>query len=76
MFAIFYRFANTDFRASHQALLSGSGLPSVAGSDCHASHRRVLCPRGRNRPCASLTPFGFNSRFADSILLAFSQTIA
>jgi hypothetical protein len=33
MFATFRHLASIDFRASHQAPLSGSGLPSVANSD-------------------------------------------
>jgi hypothetical protein len=36
MFTTFPRLVNTDFRASHQSLLSGSGLLSVASSNCRA----------------------------------------
>jgi hypothetical protein len=75
MFAIFYRLADTNFCASHQPLLSGSGLPSVAGSNCYASNGGFSSVRTQ--------PFMFfscaispNSHLADSILLALSQTIA
>jgi hypothetical protein len=36
MSATFRRIADTDFCTSHQPLLSGSGLPSVAGSNYRA----------------------------------------
>ena len=45
--ATFHRFANIDFRASHQPLLSGFGLPFVASSDFRASNCGVLSVRAQ-----------------------------
>jgi hypothetical protein len=42
MFATFHHLANIAFHASHQALLSGSGLPPVTGFNYRAPNGGFL----------------------------------
>jgi hypothetical protein len=60
MSATFHRFANTDFCASYQPLLLGSGFPSVAGSNYHIPSGGFLSAQAQSHvffSCAVLLQF-------------------
>jgi hypothetical protein len=78
MSATFHRLANTDFCASHQPLLSGSDLPSVASSNYRIPNGGILSVRTQSPVLFSCTvslKFALRGRNSSCIVAGHCLTL-